>query len=139
MRLPSLEVDYWRLLSGEERHAANPESFWLPSLSDRQELLRGSAAKLIFEIESVNKETGEVETTTERMWVIVSEKIGETYIGILDNKPATFEQSEDEYLCFGAEIPFQAEHVIDIGTPPQEYVDWQLGQKPERVWPRNAL
>jgi hypothetical protein len=40
------------------------------------------------------------------------------------------------YLCLGAEIPFLAEHVIDIDTPPQDYADWQLSQNPERIWPR---
>jgi hypothetical protein len=41
------------------------------------------------------------------------------------------------YLCFGAEIPFRAEHVIDIDDPPTEHVEWQLGQSPERRWPRD--
>ncbi len=58
------------------------------------------------------------------------------YIGILDNIPATFDPSDSTYLCFGAEIPFGPEHVIDIGDPPADYVEWQLRQKPERVWPR---
>ncbi len=39
-------------------------------------------------------------------------------------------------LCMGAELPFLPEHVIDIGDPPAEYVEWQLGQEPERRWPR---
>ena len=69
------------------------------------------------------------------MWVIVSERIGEYYIGILDSKPS-LEPSDDMYLVFGAEIPFLPEHVIDIGHPPKEYQDWQLSQPPERKWPR---
>ena len=30
----------------------------------------------------------------------------------------------DVYLGFGVEIPFTAEHVIDIDRPPQEYINW---------------
>jgi len=71
------------------------------------------------------------------MWVIVSEKRGKYYIGILDSRPASFEPSDDVYLCFGAEIPFLAEHVIGIGDPPEEYSNWQLSQAPERKWPRD--
>ena len=135
MRLPELQTDYWRLLSGEERHAKSPETFEIPSRTDRENLSRGSAAKLLFEIESEN-ERGDIETNVERMWVIVSEKIGDTYIGILDCQPVTIESSEDEYLCFGAEVPFKAEHVIEIGAPPEKYAEWQLNQKPERIWHR---
>lgn len=70
------------------------------------------------------------------MYVIISEKIGDTYIGILDNQPASFDRSDDTYLRYGAEVPFLAEHVIDIEQPPPEYIEWQLGQPPDRRWPR---
>ena len=67
--------------------------------------------------------------------MIVSEIIGSQYIGILDFQPACIERDQDDiYLCFGAEIPFSFEHVIDIDTSPEEYIEWQLGQKPERTW-----
>ncbi len=69
------------------------------------------------------------------MWVIVADQIGDAYIGILDAQPS-FDPSEDVYLRFGAEIPFRPEHVIEIAQPPRKYVEWQLGQPPERVWPR---
>lgn len=48
------------------------------------------------------------------MWVIVSEVIGDSYIGILDSKPATVEPEDDVYLVFGAEIPFKSEHIAGI-------------------------
>ena len=57
------------------------------------------------------------------MHVIVSERIEEAYIGILDNQPTCANFEDDVYLCMGAEIPFLAEHVIDIDNPPQEYVE----------------
>jgi hypothetical protein len=136
MRLPRLEHDYWTLRSGEESHHAAPDRFWIPPDEKRRNLQRGMAAKLVFDIEAEDNQ-GNVVLRGERMWVIVAERVGDLYIGILDSKPATFEPSDNAYLCFGAEVPFGPEHVIDIGEPPAEYVAWQLGQKPERIWPRN--
>ncbi len=134
MRLASFERDSWQLRSGEESHRLHPETFWIPPLEQRQRLQRGQAARLIFEIEG--EEDGTVTVQGERMWVIVAEKIGDTYIGILDNQPACLDRSDSFYLTFGAEVPFRAEHVIDILQPPEKYVEWQLGQPPDRIWPR---
>ena len=44
--------------------------------------------------------------------------------------------NKDVYLCFGAEVCFSSEHVIEIARPPKEYIEWQLGLPPERLWPR---
>jgi hypothetical protein len=134
MRLATLERDFWQLRSGEQAHREHPETFWIPPLAQRQSLVRGQAVKLVFEIEG--QENGAIVVQGERMWVIVAEKIGAVYIGILDNKPACLEPLDKVFLCFGAEVPFLAEHVVDIAQPPQEYIDWKLGQAPERTWPR---
>jgi hypothetical protein len=136
MRLASFERDFWQLRSGEEAHRRNPDTFWIPPLEERRSLRRGQAARLIFDIEAED-ENGADSVQGERMWVVVAEKIGETYIGILDNQPASVAPSDQLHLRFGAEIPFQAQHVIDIGQPPADYVEWQLGQPPERLWPRD--
>jgi len=133
MRLPNIAQDNWMLRSGEASHAANPETFEIPPAIQRHNLKRGQAAKLMFEIESED-EDGTLDITCERMWVIVTEMVGDTYIGILDSQPISIEHGEDVYLCFGAEVPFKAEHVIEIDTPPTKYSEWQLGQKPEREW-----
>jgi hypothetical protein len=135
MRLPNIEADGWELRSGEAAHAKNPSSFWIPSLEDRKNLRRGLGAKLIFDIECVS-DSDKLEVNGERMWVIVSEVHDDYFIGILDNRPASFDPSDEEYLVFGAEVAFRVEHVIDIGEPPEEYSNWQLSQKPERLWPR---
>jgi hypothetical protein len=135
MRLPSFERDFWQLRSAEQSHREHPDTFWIPPLERRQGLKRGQSARLIFDIEGQD-EDGAVEVQGERMWVIVAERIGDTYIGILDNQPASIEPSENVYLCFGAEIPFLPEHVIDIGEPPADYAEWQLRQQPARRWPR---
>jgi hypothetical protein len=138
MRPANIERDNWQLRSGEESHAAHPVTFEIPARIERDNLTRGQAAKLMFEIEAQDND-GNTDITCERMWVIVAEKIEDTYIGILDSQPVSIVHGDDVYLCFGAEVPFKAEHVIDIDMPPSKYSDWQLGQKPEREWPRNAL
>ena len=135
MRLPNLKTDYWELRSAEESHRKHPDTFGIPPLEERQNLRRGQAAKLIFDIEGQD-EDGNVSIQGERMWVVVVGKEDDYYIGILDNQPALFEPADNLYLCFGAEIPFLPEHVSDIAEPPAEYVEWQLGQPPEREWPR---
>ena len=48
----SIETDGRVLVSAEERHAANPESFEIPSKASREALLPGVSAKLLFDIET---------------------------------------------------------------------------------------
>lgn len=136
MRLPIFERDFWQLKSGEEAHRLDPTTFSLPPFTERSCLKRGQAAKLMFEIETQN-EDGAIIRICERMWVIVSQPIDNLYIGILDNQPACVAPDKKVYLCFGAEIPFGPEHVVDIATPPTDYLEWQLSQPPERIWSRN--
>jgi len=135
MRLPSFERDYWQLRSAVASHREHSDTFWIPPLERRQNLKRGQSARLIFDIEAQG-ESGAVEVQGERMWVIVAERLGDAYIGILDNQPALIGASDDVYVCFGAEVPFLPEHVVDIGDPPADYAGWQLGQEPQRRWPR---
>ena len=138
MRQAHLSIDFWELRSGEVLNREHPDTFWVPSIDERQNLAKGQAAKLIFDIEAED-EDGVVHLSGERMWVIVSERVDGGYVGILDNQPASLNPHPDTYLCFGAEIPFLPEHVIDIATPPAEYVEWQLRQRPERRWPRDPV
>jgi uncharacterized protein YegJ (DUF2314 family) len=109
MKEPDFEVDGWCLEDGEERHRVNPHSFWIPNREDRERLRQGDLAKLIFRI-SLNDEAEPV--ATERMWVIVREHSSEGYIGVLDNEPRSI--SENEWFWRGTEVPFKAQHVIDI-------------------------
>jgi hypothetical protein len=106
-------------------------------LPARQNILRGQAARLIFDIVTESEE-GHTLVQGERMNVIVTERQedrdGVMYLGILDDAPVLV--GEGAYLQFGAEVPFRPEHVIDILDPPAEYVEWQLGQPPEACWPR---
>ena len=135
MRLPSIELDFWRLVSGEARHAEAPASFWIPPLAARQGLQIGQAAKLIFEIESEN-ERGEAERDTERMWVVVAELAPPYFIGRLTNQPAAVAGDTAFYLKMDVEVPFLPEHVIDIGQPPEAFVRLLFSEVPKEAWPR---
>src|SRR5215217_6277293 len=104
MRRATIEDHFWQLESGEARHQEYGDAFWMPDAVQRRQLKRGQAAKLLFQIEAEGPNG--VELTVERMWVIVAEPVGEGYIGILDNQPASLEPEAHVYLTEGAEIPF---------------------------------
>ena len=133
MRLPSLESDFWQLRSGEALHAESPDTFWIPPLEQRQTLRPGAGVKLVFEIKGL-EDNGKVNVQRERMWVIVTAKHSDVYIGRLDNEPS-IEPGDDVYLQRGAEVPFRAEHVVDIQAPPADYVAARLAEAPTRRWP----
>ena len=135
MRRATLEEHYWQLESAEARHASHPQTFSIPSRSEREQLQRGQAAKLLFDLEG--DIDGRTERITERMWVIVSERVGDGYVGILDNQPDSLEPGANVYLTEGAEIPFWPEHVIEIADPPAEWANHRLGVPPTRRWPRD--
>ena len=118
-RLATIEEDGWQLESGEARHAAAPDTFWIPARAQRDSLRPGEAAKLLFEIEAENE--GRLERGVERMWVIVRGRIGPFYTGVLDSTPASVEPAAS-FLARGSEVLFAPEHVVDISTPPREYV-----------------
>jgi hypothetical protein len=114
----SLETDGWTLASAEDRHAANPETFLIPSLEARASLRPGDAAKLLFEIETW--ENGQVvDRGIDRMWVIVKSRAGDRYRGVLDNDPG---HAEGLKLREGDEIVFTPEHIVEIGQPSRAYV-----------------
>ena len=133
MRFPSLETDFWTLESGEDRHEENPDSFWIPDRETRENLSRGDAAKLIFVIEA--DDNGAVVTSTERMWVIVSEAFEDGYIGVLTNQPdCTSAQDTAWHLRIGCEVPFRPEHIIGTDQTPQGYVTALFSEPPTPAW-----
>jgi hypothetical protein len=135
MRFPTIDVDYWALVSGEARHASAPESFLIPSIEQRSMLQRGDGAKLIFEIESED-EDGQISRDCERMWVVVSEVTTDSIIGRLTNTPIGTAIDSAFYLGLDVEIPFLPEHVIEIGHPHKEYLAALFSEGPKKSWPR---
>ena len=105
MRQPDFEQDGWVLEDGEERHRATPGTFPIPPLELREGLQRGDYVKLIFRIA-----VEEDEDAYERMWVIVTSRIENGYLGILNNEPSLIAENADFWL--GSELPFNARHVI---------------------------
>lgn len=120
-RLATMEDDYWELRSGEKSREENPNTFWIPEKEKRNNLTKGKAVKLIFDIETQD-EDGNIQCGGERMWVIVLSKEEDFYLGILDNEPASIEPGTG-YLEPRCKIWFKAEHVIDITDPPKEYLE----------------
>jgi hypothetical protein len=104
IRLPSLKLDGWHLLSGEESHRRAPKTFWIPPERKRTNLKSGDIAKLIFDIKEPDGVFGE------RMWVEVSGRSGPYYLGDLRNQPLAARKN----LKWGSAIVFLPEHVIDI-------------------------
>jgi hypothetical protein len=118
LRWSTIEESGWALVSAEQRAAAAPETFQIPSRAMRESLSPGDGAKLLFDIETT--EGGRiVDRGVDRMWVIVKAKTEEGYIGALDNDPGAAENlrlHERDLVVFGPE------HVADIGRPPHDYI-----------------
>lgn len=108
MRSPDWEIDGWCLDDGEQIHREAPETFWLPSLEERQALQIGDFAKLIFRISVQDDEP----VSVERMWVIVRKCAPGGYLGMLDNEPSAIAKNDTFWL--GAELPFEYRHIIAI-------------------------
>ena|ERR1700744_1335957 len=113
MRMPSFEMDGWRLKDGEVLHSDAPATFHIPDLAVRKILQPADFAKLVFEIDIEDSEFPAVE----RMWVIIRERIPGGYIGVLINEPASI--PENDRLWDGTELPFEYRHIVDV-TPANE-------------------
>ena len=99
-----LELLSIHLEDAEELHSQFPESFQIPPRVERDGLVPGDLAKLLFTYSS------NAEEFTERMWVIVDSAKGSgKFIGILDNEPF-----EIPVLEAGTFVSFKAEHVCSI-------------------------
>lgn len=117
MRFPSIESDFWQLESAEDRHQASPEESQIPPRATRASLRRGQAAELLFRILG-EEEDGSLAVLTERMWVIITSRTDEYYLGCLSNQPPCLDVDGGHYLRKGVEVPFLPKHVIDWDEPP---------------------
>ena len=120
---PTIEKDGWVLESADERAAAAPDMFSIPTLMRRQSLQTGEAARLLFDI--VTRSNGKVvDRGTDRMWVLVKSAEAGRYIGVLDNEPGA---SDNLNLHLGDLVAFGPEHICEVGSPPREYVVQKYG------------
>jgi uncharacterized protein YegJ (DUF2314 family) len=93
----------YTLDNGAETHREFPDTFQIPAQEERESLLTGDLAKLIFRIEFDD------EAHVERMWVQVTEVGAESYVGVLRNDPYCTDE-----IRFGMRVEFHADHVIQI-------------------------
>jgi hypothetical protein len=109
MREPDLQIDGWCIASGEAKHAADPETFEIPDRADRDSLEPGDVVKLIFYFNNTDPRE---QVASERMWVLVRQRIPGGYFGVLDNFP--WSEPMNEEFHDGMELPFAAHHIIEI-------------------------
>lgn len=108
MKLASLQEDGWQLQSIEEHAREYAGTFVVLPIEQRSALEAGQVVKLAFRI-LVEDETGREQEVLERMWVKVKNGNRGTFLGTLDNNA-----QYAEHMVAGVEVPFQAEHVIQV-------------------------
>ena len=120
-RWTNLNDDGWALVSAEARRDASPATFEIPPIDVRRSLRRGDAAKLLFEIET--REAGVVvDRGVDRMWVVVTGREDEFYVGVLTSDPG---KAEGLGLRPGSELIFLPEHICAVDRPPDDFlVSW---------------
>lgn len=95
----------WQLMSGAQRNAEHPESFWIPSEEEIETLQVGDLVKLLFEAKGWTHDLG---MSGERMWVKITAIKNASLIGELANQPIVW-----NHLNHGDKIRFQKHHIID--------------------------
>lgn len=128
MREPDLQIDGWCIESGEAQHAAHPDTFWIPDLSDRENLEPGDLVKLIF---YYNDADPAEPVGADRMWVLVRKRIPSGYLGELDGFPWSNPANDD--FGDGMELPFAAHHIIEISAKNENTVK-SLQYSPRIHW-----
>src|SRR5206468_671575 len=102
-----VERDGWALESAEERQKRYPDTFVMPDRRQRENLLPGAAAQLLFDIET--RESGRViDRGVDRMWVIVKRRVADRYLGVVVSDPGI---ADNLRLRPGSEILFGPEHI----------------------------
>ncbi len=121
----------WLLDDARARHAAHPETFWLPPADDLARIDRGAMVQLIFRLADmadpvVDKmapydEDGRpnLVVSHERMWVRVEEAGDAELLGVLDSMPLATHCR----LVPGARIRFRREDVIDLDLDPPDTLE----------------
>ena len=102
----------WGLLDAESQHAAFPDTFPIPSLTEREALRTGDMVKLVFVLDPPPTEG----PNAERMWIEVRNAHADgTYDGWLTNQPVVITALEPSAL-----VAFEARHVAGIALRTEE-------------------
>lgn len=134
----------WAIDDAQARHAANPDTFWLPDEADLRRLIPGTAARLIFAVldqaDAVRDGLDPYDAagrpnlvvTHERMWVWVDNFEHEGHlVGILQNLPT----ATHTRLVPGARMGFLPRHVIDLDLVPPVRMEDELAAMTEVGFP----
>lgn len=105
---PMFNKKSWKLGIAKKRQEEAPYTFYVPPKNILDKLKKDNIAKLLFEF------SGGKVASTEKMWVLITERKGDKFNGILDNDPV-----EIKDLKHGDKIKFESKHVIatDIDEP----------------------
>ena len=135
IRMPNLQTDRWRIVDAEAPHRSNSKRFTIVPAGARKTLVPGQAVKVILELSCACPED-RWELLRIPIWLLVSERIANgTFFGLCCYGSQTL-CPEAAFLQLGAEIPFKAEHVVEIRSPSAGYGNWIMGKKCS-PWPRS--
>ncbi len=133
----------WALDDVQARHAANPDTFWLPSDEQLAALAEGTTVRLIFALvdqadrvrDSLPpyRDNGSPNLVVhcERMWLWVERVLGDDLIGILQNRPT----ATHTRLVPGARVRFRRRDVIDLDLEPKVAMRAELDAMAELGFP----
>jgi Uncharacterized protein conserved in bacteria (DUF2314) len=113
----------WRLDDAERRNRDNPDFFFIPDRTRRENLRPGDGVKLLFMLEVPDEPGGE---RVERMWVEVQSASERRFTGSLVNEPVTPHE-----LTSGAEVEFGPEHLDDPNHCSGIPIGWFADRHPE--------
>lgn len=99
----------WILANAEILSAESSETFSIPSKKERENLLPGEYAKLIFRTSQSTEAGASQQPSGERMWVKITKRTPEGYDGLLDNDPQVIST-----LSAGDLISFRPENIVDF-------------------------
>lgn len=93
------KTENYTLINGEQLNKEHPDTFLMPEREKRECIAIGVHCKIGFQFP-----TG----FTERMWVLVTGRTDDEYVGTLDNDPAVAKT-----IKHGDLVSFKAEHILD--------------------------
>lgn len=99
-----------KMVDGVRQNKKYPETFSIPSRSDKLKIGTGVYVKICFI--NPDKHKDYPERVDERMWVMVEKEVGpRKYQGRLHNDPVSFRR---KVLKYGDKVVFESRHILDI-------------------------
>lgn len=95
----------WELMDARKMNQAHPGTFHIPLTDDLKNLKVGSIVKLGFDVIGMKDAPG-----GERMWVIVTTRNGDEFVGKLDNDPVVIRGLKYEDV-----VHFKTDNILSIG------------------------